>query len=560
MRKLEAHEVALHKVFCADYDFRIPRYQRPYAWEVEQAEQLLADLDDALQRDGDEPYFLGSIVLVKEADKAAAEVIDGQQRLTTLTILLAVLRDLTDDGELRGELARMIAEPGSKMLALEPKPRLTLREKDSDFFRKHVQDDGATSGLDAVDPSYVPTDAQRAVIANASALRRRLATWTEEQRLALTRMLSQRTFLVIVRTPDLVSAHRIFSVMNSRGLDLSPADIFKSLVIGDLEDDPKAAEMCAAHWEDAEEALGRADFADLFMHLRMVFVKERAKVELLKEFDELVLKKNYLPGRAKEFVTEVLDPYAAAYGVIRDFDYSAPAGAEKVNAWLRRLDQLDNSDWIPPALWALKEHPNDPVWLDHFFRALERLAASMFVRRIYTTPRLQRYEALLKELAAGHGLDAPAFRLDDEERQATRDQLDGDIYREKKTRRYVLLRLDEVLADASGAVYVHPLVTVEHVLPQNPTPGSQWLTDFTDDERELWTHRLGNLVLLTRRKNSEAQNYDFTVKKAKYFGGKHGTTTFALTGQVLAAEQWTPAHLKERQEYLVTRLCEEWGL
>ena len=104
MQQLEAREVPLNKVFCGDYDFHIPEYQRPYAWQVEQAGQLLEDLVEAMDRGGDEPYFLGSIVLVKSPNAARAEVIDGQQRLTTLTILLAVLRDSTTNPELAKQI------------------------------------------------------------------------------------------------------------------------------------------------------------------------------------------------------------------------------------------------------------------------------------------------------------------------------------------------------------------------------------------------------------------------------------------------------------------------
>ena len=111
MQQREAQEVSLHKVFSSDLDFRIPDYQRPYAWETEQATQLLADLEESLERGPEEPYFLGSVVLVKVKSHAHADVIDGQQRLTTLTILLALLallRDLTEDAELRSDLDKPI--------------------------------------------------------------------------------------------------------------------------------------------------------------------------------------------------------------------------------------------------------------------------------------------------------------------------------------------------------------------------------------------------------------------------------------------------------------------
>lgn len=555
MQQLEAHEVPLHKIFCSDYDFRIPDYQRPYAWEREQAIQLLEDLVEALDRGGDEPYFLGSIVLVKHKGVSDAEVIDGQQRLTTLTILLAVLRDLTEDDELSQNLEGLIVEPGNKIRKLAPKPRLALRARDAGFFHTHVQTTGSTSGLADVSTESLKTDAQRAVRDNALALKERLQAWDEERRLDLVGMLSERTFLVVVSTPDLDSAHRIFSVMNARGLDLSPADIFKSLIIGELPD--TASSEYAQKWEDAEEALGRDDFADLFLHLRMIFSKERARRELLKEFPEQVL--SQFTGKSAAFVDQVVLPYADAYEQLRDQSYSASSGADKVNRWLKRLAQLDNNDWRPPALWALRHHSDDPVWLDQFFRKLERLAASMLLRRVYATPRAQRYADLLAGMD-GVGLDAPSFELNADEKAATVDRLNGDLYLVTKVRKYVLLRLDETLANTPGVIYDHAIITVEHVLPQNPAVTSQWVRDFTDDERKQWTHRLGNLVLLNRAKNSEAQNYDFATKKARYFTGKAGVAPFALTIGVMQNEAWTTEVLDKRQQELVARLRDEWDL
>ena len=557
MQQLEAHEVPLHKVFCSDYDFRIPDYQRPYAWEAEQAAQLLDDLVEALDRDTDEPYFLGSIVLVKQKESSDAEVIDGQQRLTTVTILLAVLRDLSDDDELRVDLEKMVAEPGNKIRKLEPKPRLALRARDAEFFRDMVQTTDSIDVLLKLKPDALKTDAQKSVQTNARALHQLLSTWTEERRLDLVGMLSERTFLVVVSTPDLNSAHRIFSVMNARGLDLSPADIFKSYIIGAL--DGKVSDVYAKRWEDAEEALGRDDFADLFLHLRMIFSKVRARRELLKEFPEQVLSA-YLPTKAAAFVDDVVVPYADAYEQIRDQSYAAVAGAGKVNSWFRRLAQLDNNDWRPPALWALRTLADDPQWLDDFFRALERLASSMLLRRVYATPRSQRYADLLRELADGKGLDAPSFQLSDLEKTDTVKRLGGEIYLVSKVRKYVLLRLDEVLAKDPGVSYDHPLITVEHVLPQNPQADSVWTQTFTDEERLRWTHRLGNLVLLNRAKNSEAQNFDFEKKKAKYFSGSNGVATFALTSQVLSHHEWTPAILEKRQGELMAVLRTEWAL
>lgn len=162
LKDLTAGEYPLRKIFSSDYEFSIPDYQRPYAWGNEQALQLLDDLEGALARDTDEPYFLGSIVLVKTGSDPKAEVIDGQQRLTTLCILFAVMRDLTSNPQLAAELAKVVVEPGEILAGTSPKPRLTLRKRDSNFFADFVQADGAIEALIGLEDAHLKTDAQRA--------------------------------------------------------------------------------------------------------------------------------------------------------------------------------------------------------------------------------------------------------------------------------------------------------------------------------------------------------------------------------------------------------------
>lgn len=557
MSDLEAHEVPLSKIFSSDYEFRIPDYQRPYSWGVEQSTQLLNDLTETLDRGDTEPYFLGSIVLVKSKGLAQSEVIDGQQRLTTLTIVLSVLRSLTEEEDLKKDFGKMLVEPGNKILGLAPKPRLTLRSRDAVFFRTWVQEPSSLDLLLSMKQDVPKNDAQANIQKNAKALWTELKDWDEKRRFDLSRLLLNRTFLVSVSTPDLSSAHRIFSVMNSRGLDLSPADIFKADVIGQLPE--PTADHYAGKWEDAEEALGRQAFADLFLHIRMIYAKSRATRELLKEFPEQVLNQ-YLPSRAKEFVDDVVIPYADALQIVRQRNYTSAHGAESVNQWLKRLSLTDNSDWVPVAMWALHHHGDDPAWLDQFLKKLERLAASLLLQRVYATPRATRYANLLRQLDAGDGLQAEALELDELEREVCRDVLQGNIYSIAPVRKFVLQRLEELVANEPGVTFNHKIITVEHVLPQNPAEGSKWLTVFDEKARGFWTNRLANLVLLNRRKNSEAQNFDFEDKKQKYFNSEKGVPTFSLTIQVLNAKEWTPDSLTERQRLLTKILETAWDL
>lgn len=554
---LKAAEINLGKLFTVDYDFVIPEYQRPYAWGSEESLQLLSDLQGALERDADEPYFLGSIVLVKDATLTRSEVIDGQQRLTTLTLLIAILRDLVENQALSADIHKFIEEPAVEWDDKPARSRLTLRPRDNQFFHKYVQTENGIQSLLEISDNLAETDSQRALRDNTRALHGELKDWTQENLQRLFKMMAKRTFLVTVSTPDLNSAYRIFSVMNARGMPLSPQDIFKSQIIGSLKEEDKID--YAKVWEQLEVDLGRREFGDLFLYIRSARTQTRAVKGLLQEFPEQVLSE-YLPNNGKGFIDGILKPYAMAnlHLLAQDFQDGHPW--PEVNAWMKRLSQLDNDDWRPAALWALTSHGDDAEYLNAFFAKLERVAASMLIRRVYATPRIQRYMDLLTQLEAGHGLESAAFNLSDNEKHQTLDRLNGEIYLVYPVRKYVLLRLDSILANDPGASYDHKIISVEHVLPQNPAVGSHWLEDFNEDQAEYWTHRLGNLLLLNTRKNSQASNYDFAKKKMTYFKTKSGVAMFALTTQVLGEDHWTPAVVETRQKELKGILSEAWAL
>ena len=147
MKTLEASELSLAKVLSGDYSFTIPTYQRPYAWKTDQTLQLLDDVEGSLTRGADETYFLGSIVLVQQEGPNAFDVIDGQQRLTTLTILLSVLRSLSTDTGIAADLDDRLVEKGSALEGKSARPRLVIRPRDSPFFRGYIQDRGGIDKL-----------------------------------------------------------------------------------------------------------------------------------------------------------------------------------------------------------------------------------------------------------------------------------------------------------------------------------------------------------------------------------------------------------------------------
>ena len=551
---IKAEEQQIMRVFSNDYAFLIPEYQRPYTWTTEETGELLDDLIYAMGQNTDvseaSPYFLGSIVVIKEPDLADAQVIDGQQRLTTLTILVAVLRDLCKGTDNHHVLDEYMRQRGNTIEGTDDRFRINIRPRDQKFFQENVQTPGCIANFINEDSSTW-SDSRQRIHENTQLLHKELSGKDTAYLTRLASFIARRCYLVVVSASDQKSAYRVFSVMNDRGLDLSPTDILKAEIIANMADSGYTDK-----WEDTEDALGRDGFRDLFTHIRMIYMKDKARRALNDEFQTGVLDK--LNGL--NFIDDVLEPFADVYQAILGASFESSSNADEINRYLKYLGRLDNFDWIPPAMAFFKQAQADSAAILQFTKDLERLAYGMFIRRANINERINRYAKVLDEIERGNDLssDSSSLQLTSDEKSAILNVLGGEIYWQTRVRMPLLLRLDSLLADA-GATYEYSIISVEHVLPQHPRDKSEWVRWFTDEERTHWTHRLANLVLLSRRKNSSASNYDFNHKKERYFQRK-GVAPFALTSQVLNVSEWTPEILERRQQSLITRLKEEWRL
>ena len=557
--KITGAEYPLAKIFSSDFDFVIPAYQRPYAWTDDQALELFDDLHSFyLAEPEDDSYFLGSIVLIKAEGKPASEVIDGQQRLTTLTIFLSVITSLLG-GEVRADFEGYIREPGRLSQGISAKPRLSLRERDRQFFADYVQAFKFNELL-ALESAQLE-EPQQNIQRNARLLRDRILSAFPNDTDGLIRFgafLIQRCFLVVVSTPSKKSAFRVFSVLSSRGLDLLPTDIIKSDVIGNIVADKQ--EDYTNTWEELEVKTGRAGFAELFNHIRMIYARAKAQRTLLEEFDEHVVKKS---SSSEQLISKVIEPYAMAYLIAKKSEYVSTANAADVNALLKWLNRIDNSDWMPCAIQFLSIHKDSPEYVLWFFRQLERLAAYMHISAKNVNQRIARYAVVVEELMGAHSLKSPVktVELTASEKSEMQDVLNSDIYYLTARRRnYLILRLDSFLSDGAAS-YDAKVLTIEHVLPQTVEGGSEWEKIWPDKEaRQHWVHKLANLVPLTQQRNSAARNFDFTKKKTAYFGGRKGVSSYVMTTQVLNTPEWTPEVVTKRQEDLLEVLSNGWNL
>ncbi len=559
--KIKGQEYPIQEVFSSHFIYEVPLYQRPYTWKKEQAMELLKGLLDSMGDDNNSSsdqnsYFMGSIVLIKEDDitKPRSQIVDGQQRLVTLTILLSILRNFyKEDEDIAANLTDFIVQKGKPLQGIPDQYRLTLREEDEQFFKDYIQTYGKINKLINSDLTICKTDSQKNIQINAKFLYETLNLKSKKEIERLARFITNQTYLVTVSTPDSDSAYRIFSILNDTGLDLSHTDILKSEIIGKIPKDQQ--KNYARLWNETEDKLGRNAFGDLFYHIRMIKHPEKLRKDILNEFRKLVSEK---PGSDPRQVIEDIVKYSDVYDSIRKEEYQSSNGAEEINKNLSWLNRIDNRDWIPPAIsYALDA--KDPDDLNRFLIDLERLAAGLMICRADINERIKRYGEILEKIGNSGNLfeETSPLQLSSEERDKIAAKLNGNLYLETQFRLYVLLRLDDAFSDG-GAEYNYKIVTIEHVLPQ--TLGDDW-GEFEDPSvHEKYVHQLGNLVLLTRKMQPKARNFGFAKKKEVYFKKKDGSVSFQLTRQVVDETEWTPEVIDRRQKELLQKLKEIWRL
>lgn len=553
----------LSKVFSSDFQYSIPDYQRPYSWEEEHIKQLFDDLYEFYQRRTDESYFLGSIVVIKKDHQPQADVVDGQQRLTSLTILFATLANSLN-GKYKDSIAKYLQQPEDLAESIPAQPRLILRKRDKDFFKKYIQE-LEVNKIEALTIEHdCKNDAQKNIVKNALVLLKSIPEKlkNEEEVFDFFKFLIQKCCLVVVSTPNQKSAFRIFSVMNNRGLDLLPTDILKADLIGKIQNNQ---DEYTQKWEDLEQELGRNRFNELFTHIRMIELKNKAQRSILEELQELVLPKI---TSISDFIYNELSSYASAFSALKNNNYQPDSNQFEINQYIYWLNRVGFSEWLPVAILFLHQKPDSNQSIK-FFKYLEVLTSYLHLSAKDVNKRIERYGLILKDLQNNPRQCSPNLFLNDKEKQSFKELLDGNIYNGLTSvrRNYLILRLDAMISDGAAKYSNRSgLLTIEHVLPQTIDEESQWRQWWEKDEEgkdtqyQTWLHRLANLVPLNKSRNSAAYNWDFNKKKEEYFSGNKDVSSYALTSQVLKEKEWTPEIVENRQEELLKTLCANWAL
>lgn len=598
--------------------YRIPGYQRPYAWPQGHALQLVNDIAGALlrgrQRADGGNYYIGNIILAGSAQARSATVVDGQQRLVTLTILLALLRD------------RGAGAGAGRAVVNDTAPRVVPRDQDAAFLWRHVQmpyatsqsaelapeaadevsdatarasveltdeddgtafDDGdpdveATFGGEVEDddddghapPAPPVRDSRRAMIVNRDAMGKRLDELARDHGLdapTVAAFVLDRCHVIRVRVEDSAEAHRVFVVMHARGLDLSHADILKSEVLGSIED-TATMKACQDVWEAAEERLGRVEFAAILAHMRTLKLKSKPNdifAELRAAYETAT--------RPAAFVERDIAHFAGIYHHILEGTWTptepgSPEDLRDINRRLVRMSILPFGGWTPVAIRLCEVFASNAAALASCVRKLDALAFGLHILG-------ERQERTTRFIAALRLLDEPStakdpsrlisqLTLSEDNRRGIARKLTAGALAGKPWQRNVLLRrLDAEHIQDIGPLPDYHGTTAEHVLPRRPGRDSHWARDFPDPKD--YVQNIGNLIVIPGKDNGALGNLAFGLKKAgtivrerevRGYGEIEQEHGFGMLPDVLATERWLPAVVDARRKRMEELLLSLWDL
>lgn len=547
---IEANKGILKKIFSEEFWFIVPQYQRPYVWQEENIQELIDDLYYAFENKQNSEYFLGALVLKRTTEKEFREyeILDGQQRLTTLCMMMAVIRDLIKKPQYKYTLSQMIYQEENELLKVPSRNRIkyNTRDKVKDFVKDYIIANGSTRKRDLVN---YHEDTNISVSNMAKAISTMHTIFENKENLeAFAVFLLNNVLFIYVSTDNTEDAFRLFTILNDRGIPLSNADILKSINIGEIGEED--LDEYSKHWEYLEEKYHKG-FDRFLSFVRTILLKNKPSSNLLDEYEKNIYQKNILK-KGKNTIDFLIE-LDGIYDKIIDLNDENLSNEYKNLVTIMKLG-LHSDEWIPTALsYFLKfEYYN----LDEFIKKLEYKFIGDLMSNVSPSKRRENLNNIIKtiEIVSKENMDIlfENRELFDIDKNIFRKNINGDIYGKKYTK-YLLLKMEYLMNDNSVYLSNYKEISIEHVLPQNPLKKSHWRRDFTEEQRKLWTNKLSNLVLISNKKNVKLANLDFKKKKEEYL--KNRMDVFNSSKIFLdKSSKWDETNLRNRQNIMVNML------
>ncbi|WP_134355112.1 DUF262 domain-containing protein [Flavobacterium psychrophilum] len=536
---MKAEEKCISEIFADNNSYEIPNYQRPYSWNQDNVSDLVNDINDAFENDLKE-YFIGSIITI-EKDKKTFEVVDGQQRLTTITLIFSALRNLIKNETAKSELQKKIL-PINALTDEPEQPRLKVRNKEEMFFYDYILLNKK------LDDDYNFLEIERKFIKNVRTIETLLGEYDETYLKKYANYLLQNVYLVLVKTDSFESAYRLFNVLNARGLALSNADLLKNLLFGRCSNETEQKKV-EKYWNLLEDIITLKNIDIFLSHYRTSLKGNKAQNDLFQEYDSY-LKNNAI---SSEYFCKKLIETAKHYIKIRKNDFEE----NNIKKIVHSLLNVSYDEWLPTIL-AFMNNPVKDLEFNEFLSLIEKTTYQNWVRRLGRTKRNTVYYNLINLINKGTNKEEIVSKtLELTNNEEFFKILESNLYGMSYAKA-VLLRLENSIQDDSVFKSYSGLISIEHILPQKATE-TYWTERFSNQQINENVHRIGNLVLLSGRKNSQAQNYNFDKKKDVYLKNSE-KVSFDLTKEICEKSEWNLDNFNKRQNQMIENSRKLWEI
>ncbi len=545
--------------------YRIPRFQRDYSWTDEEWEDLWSDILGTIQDGGEPAHYMGYLVLQSE-DEKTFDVIDGQQRLTTLSlIILAALKNLqrqVDEGKNPDQNKQRLEQIRNTYLGyLDPvtlvtRSKLTLNRNNNDYYQTYL-----------VPLGHLPV---RGFRASEHSLRKAFEWFEKRVRdyarkqggdegvvlATLVEAMSDRLFFTVISVTDELNAYKVFETLNARGVRLSSTDLLKNYLFSVLHkqnEHPNAMNALEDRWESMVSRMGAESFPDFLRshwNSRKTFVRQS---DLFKTI------RNKVAGPAAVFellrgMEEDMDTYLALTNP------EAAHWPAQLKSHAQQLRMFKVRQPFPLILAAQRV-----LSADQFAKVLRACVVIAFrynvIGNLPANEQERVYYAAAQKLNQGIAGNAQQL-LESLQEIYPKDEAFRAVFADKIIRttdarnnrvvRYILCELER---QHSGQDFDFESDTfnIEHILPQNPEAGWE---QFTDDEAEALIYRIGNMALLAKGANKDIGNQAYAIKRPVLQASAFGLT------QKLAEENagWTPQRIAARQKALAKLATAIWRI
>lgn len=543
MKEIKSAKIKVMDVFKNWYI--VPSYQRHYVWEEDNINALLEDIKDNYLERNDEEYFLGSYIIQSKNDNN--DLLDGQQRITTLFLLFAFLRDYErTENQYRSEFQDYIYQGAKPMSGIKERVRLTyeIRGNVKSFINEFIiPTNSIIDKWEAIKEKANDSKENISIQHMCRALLCFKKFFDENDTIDIVQyvtFINTNMVMIYISADTLEDAFRMFSIMNDRGVKLSNADILKSSNL-EVISDKKDMESYAREWEELQADLGN-DFDRFLSYVRTLYVKTKAKLGLLEEYNKNIFKTGKLK-MGKDFF-ESIKSYYKIYNSIIQLDNNN-------NYEYCNLINVLNSgnlptDWVPVIMSYYKKYKEQDLTA-----FAKKLACKAIADMVCGESPTKRIENLNKIMPAIEDSSNPAELLSNThlfafDKELFLNNIQTDVYR-KSYAKTLLLMLEYMYQDNS-ILHTYSFVSIEHILPQNPSPNSQWCADYTDEERINNVDKIGNLCIIGRRKNTSLGNLDYQNKRKRYFEKNIGNFARTLHIYNKFPNSWLPTDLKHNTD------------